>query len=59
MSNNINSITKTEAVVSALNTIALLSLFIEKDLGRTDPGSSVFIYFDSVLPIFVENKLGT
>lgn len=46
MSNHINSIAKTEAVFSDLNTIALLSLLVAADLGRTDLGFSVCIYFD-------------
>lgn len=47
VSYHINSIAKTEAVLSDLNTTALLSLPVEKGLGRTDLGFSHFIHFDS------------
>lgn len=47
MSYHINSIAKTEAVLYDLNTIAQLSLPVNKGLGRTDLGFSLFIHFAS------------
>lgn len=61
MSNHINSIAKAEAFLSYLNTITLLSVLVEKCLGRTELGFSVFIYFDSKCNRFLQKtslKLG-